>query len=177
MTKQRARVVVTDANVLINLAHVHRLDLCARLAGLEFVIPDHVRDEITRREHRDALEESIEAGVFRVVSITEADDIAAFAALTTFLGRGEASCLVLASRNGWLVASDERGRFRREAGARIGQDRILGTVEIYVRALQAGLLSLEEADVDKAVLETRRFRMPFESFHDIPVDVVPKASR
>ncbi|MEM7481266.1 MAG: hypothetical protein AAF481_08845 [Acidobacteriota bacterium] len=164
---QRARVVVTDANVLINLAHVHRLDFCARLAGLEFVIPDHVRDEVTRREHREALEESIEAGVFKVVSLTEADDIAAFAALTVFLGRGEASCLVLASRHGWLVASDEKGRFRREAIDRVGEGKILGTVEIYLRALQAGLLTIEEADQDKTILEARRFRMPFCSFGDV----------
>ena len=80
MNAPTTRVVVTDANVLINFMHVGRLSLCAELPNLEFVVPDHVRH----------------------------------------LGRGEAACLVLAEKNGWTVASDEKGRFRREAVARIG---------------------------------------------------------
>jgi hypothetical protein len=39
------RIVVTDSNVLINLMHVSRLDLCGRIPGHEFVVPDHVREE------------------------------------------------------------------------------------------------------------------------------------
>ena len=47
MTDSPSPIIVTDANVLINLLHVARLDLCARLPGLEFVVPDHVHEEIT----------------------------------------------------------------------------------------------------------------------------------
>ena len=35
---ERIRVVVTDANVLINLIHVGRLDLLGSLSGYEFVV-------------------------------------------------------------------------------------------------------------------------------------------
>ena len=42
------------------------------------------------------------------------------------------ACLVLAIRHGWLVASDEKRRFRREAINRIGADRILRNPAIYV---------------------------------------------
>ena len=41
MTTTPQIIVVTDANVLINLMHVARLDLCARLPGDGFVVPDH----------------------------------------------------------------------------------------------------------------------------------------
>jgi rRNA-processing protein FCF1 len=41
-----SRVVVTDANVLINLIHAGRLDLLGSLTPFEFVIPDHVIAEI-----------------------------------------------------------------------------------------------------------------------------------
>ena len=34
-------------------------------------------------------------------------------------------------------------------------------------AIQAGLLTVEEADADKATLERRRFKMPFGSFADV----------
>ena len=85
----------------------------------------------------------------------------------THLGRGEAACLVLAVRHGWTVASDEKGRFRREAVKRIGGDRIIDTADLYIRAIRAGLVTIEEADVDKATLEARRFRMPFGSFREV----------
>ena len=45
MTPGTSAIVVADANVLINLMHVARLDLCARIPGHDFVVPDHVREE------------------------------------------------------------------------------------------------------------------------------------
>lgn len=102
MTSPPFRVVVTDANVLINLMHVARLELLAELPDLERT-----------------------------------------------------------------VASDEKRRFRREAVSRPGKDRIIGTADLFVLAINAGLITLEEADEDKAMLEDRRFRMPFSSFREM----------
>ena len=170
MTDERYRVVVTDACVLINLLHVNRLDLLGRLPAIEFVVPDHVLDEIAVSEQRIVVERSLSAGVLRLFSITAAEDIAAFAELTRHLGRGESACLVIAEANGWSIASDEKGRFRREALARIGKARLLGTVELYTVAVRVGLLSVEQANTDKAILEQRRFRMPFGSFSEILPD-------
>lgn len=158
------RAVVSDANVLINLIHVARLDLCGRLPGYEFVVPDNVRDELTREGQRDLLDDALARGVLRAEAITDPGDIAQFAELTAYLGRGEAACLVLAERNGWLVLSDDKRRFRWEAERRIGADRLVGTADLYVLAIRTGLLSVEDADRDKALLEARRFRMPFASF-------------
>jgi hypothetical protein len=36
-----------------------------------------------------------------------------------------------------------------------------------VLGIRAGLLTVEEADQDKAVLEQHRFKMAFESFRDL----------
>lgn len=41
------RVVVADANVLINLLHVGRLEKCSRVPDLELVVPNHVWEEIS----------------------------------------------------------------------------------------------------------------------------------
>lgn len=166
MTEPTTHVVVTDANVLINLIHVARLDLCAKLDGYEFVVPDHVREEVRQDVQRAALDEAVAAGAFRIESVTDPEAVASFAELTAFMGRGEAACLTLAERNDWTVLSDEKGRFRREVEQRLGRGRLIGTADIFVLAIRAGLLSVEEADADKAVLEGRRFRMPFGSFRE-----------
>lgn len=170
MTSPPLRIVVTDANVLINLIHVGKLDLCAGLPGFEFVIPDHVCKEIRIPEQRTDLDKAIDLGFFRVASIREPDDIALFAELTLRLGRGEVACLVLAVRHGWMVASDEKRRFRREAVTRIGADRIIGTADLYIRAIQAGMLTIEEADADKERLQEKRFKMPFGSFREVVLE-------
>jgi predicted nucleic acid-binding protein len=167
MTRPGLSVVVADTSVLINLMHVKRLDLCRQLPGFEFVVPEHVHAEITRPEQRDELDRAVSEGTFRIVSIVEPGDIASFAELTVHLGRGEAACLVLATANGWSIASDEKGRFHREAVSRLGEDRILGTVEFYLTALRTGQLTVAQADAEKAVLEANRFRMPFSSFREV----------
>jgi len=170
MTVPPHRIVVADANVLINLIHTARLDFCWRLANFEFVVPDHVREEITIPAQRTKLDQAVEGGQLRLVSMTEPGDIELFADLVSFLGRGEAACLVLAVRNGWLVASDEKRRFRREVAKRIGDDRLIGTADLYIRAIRSGLVTIEEANADKASLEMRRFRMPFGSFREVVGD-------
>ncbi len=167
MTEPPIRVAVTDANVLINLMHVSRLDLCANLPDLDFVVPDHVREEILVPEQREALDRAVAAGTLVIASITKPEDIALFADLTLHLGRGESACLVLAVRHDWSVVSDEKRRFRREAVNRIGAGGILGTADLFVRAIRAGLITVDEADLDKATLEGRRFKMPFGSFREV----------
>ena len=82
------------------------------------------------------------------------------------MGRGEAACLALAVTENWIVASDEKRRFRREALARLGEGRILTTPGLMVLAIRAGIITIEEADQAKAVLETKRFTMGFASFNE-----------
>ncbi len=161
------RVVVTDANVLINLMHVGRLDICGRLPEYEFVVPDHVREEIIRDAHRRALDDAVARGVLRIEPIVAIEALTLFTELILHLGRGESACLALAVTNGWLVASDEKRRFRREAEDRLGKDRIVGTADLFVLAIRAGLVTIEEADADKALLEQQRFTMGFKSFRDL----------
>lgn len=168
MTTSPRRIVVTDANVLINLIHVARLDLCAGLPGHEFVIPDHVREEIKDARQRTTLEETIARSVFRIESITAIGGIALFDELKERMGHGEAACLALAVGRDWMVASDEKGRFRREAESRIGSTRLIGTRDLYLLAIGAGLIGIGEADADKEMLEKHhRFRMDFDSFHNL----------
>ncbi len=162
-----SRTIVVDANVLINLLHVGRLALLAVLPGYECVVPEDVVAEITDPSQREQLDRAVAGGQLRVETITDSDDLVKYAELRRTLGRGEAACLVLAARHGWLVASDEKGRFQREASARLGDGRTVNTAGLFVAAIRAGSISVKDADQAKSILEQHRFRLPFKSFGDV----------
>jgi predicted nucleic acid-binding protein len=161
------RVVVTDANVLINLMHAGRLDLLGALTAFEFVVPDHVVAEITVPVQRQALEIALTTGALSKQSITDPRELAAYAELRRIMGSGEAACLAMAEARGWLIASDEKRRFRREVLARLGEGRLVTTAGLFVIAIHAGAISVEEADQVKELLQRHRFRMTFSSFRDL----------
>lgn len=162
-----SRTIVLDASVVINFVHVGRLALLAALPGYEWVVPEDVVAEITDSAQREQLNIAIASGQLRVETVTELEDLVQYAELRRTLGRGEAAGIVLAARHGWLVASDEKGKFQREATARLGSGRLVNTAGLFVAAIRAGLLSVDAADEAKLVLERNRFRMPFESFRDV----------
>lgn len=162
-----SRTIVVDANVLINLLHVGRLALLASLPGYEFVVPEDVVAEIKDPIQRQELDRAMADGHLRVETITEPDDLVEYAQLRSTLGRGEAACLVLARRHRWLVASDEKGRFQREATTRLGIGQTVNTAGLFVAAIRAGIMTIEDADNAKAILEQHRFTLPFVSFRDM----------
>ena len=87
--------------------------------------------------------------------------------LPDLMGRGEAACLALAVSKGWMVASDERRRLRRELVERIGAARMVDRASLLRHAISIDCVSVAEADGFEAVQETRRFVMPFASFADL----------
>lgn len=159
--------IVVDANIIINLVHVHRLALLREIPNWTCVVPEDVVAEITDAAQRQELDQAIAAGDLSVEAITEPDDLFRYTELRRTLGRGEAACLVVARRHRWLVASDEKGRFQREALANLGVGRVVNTAGLFVAAIRAGAMSIEEADQAKAILERHRFRLPFNSFRDV----------
>ena len=163
----KVQVVITDANILINLLHIGRLSILGRLTQFEFVIPDEVVAEILDEDQAEALQAAIYAQYVKRVSFQDIEELTAFAALSHFLGEGESACLALAQQRGWWVASDEGGAFRREAQQRLGPGRLLNTPGILLSAIRAGILTVEEADEAKAVLEQHRFRLRFGSFREL----------
>lgn len=162
-----ARVVLTDANIVINLLHIRRLGILGKLPGYEFVVPDEVVREVMDPGQRDVLQATIDAGALRAITIDDVATLKVFADLSLIMGAGEAACLSLAQTRGWLIASDEKRVFRREALSRLGPGRIINTPGILLLAIRAGVLSIDEADRMKAELERHRFRMPFGSFREL----------
>ena len=167
MTTPLLRIVVTDANVLINMMHVSRLGRRAKIPNHEFVVPEHVREEITIAEQRATLDAAVNDGWLKIEVIDDLGAITAFTELVAHLGRGEAACIAIAAKEGWYIASDERKRFLREAEARVGVGRVITTVDVFVLAIRAGLLTVEDADSDKLTLESKRFKVSFTSYREL----------
>ena len=164
---ERIVIVVTDSNVLINLAHINRLDLLDRLPPFSFVVPQEVVKEITNVSQSELVQEAINSGSLREVQLDSIPELRIYAQLVRTLGSGEAACLALAESRGWLIASDEKRKSYREAMVRLGQDRIINTAGILLKAIRLNVLNVDEADEAKTFLAQRRFTMKFASFRDL----------
>ena len=164
---EQTRVIVTDATVLINLIHVDRLNLLGSLAGYNFVVPPEVEAEVSVPAQADALARAFEAGHIERLSFTGTAELEVYAELVRMVGKGEAACLAMADVQHWYVASDERRRFLRLAKERLGPGRVVNTAGLFVLAIRAGLISVEDADEYKRTLEAHRFKMRFSSFRDV----------
>ncbi len=160
-------IVVTDTSILINLAHTGHLHLLGQLQDFRFVVPDEVIAEITRPKQATLIEEALNSGWMRKESLASPRELAKFAELNQALGSGESACLAMAEVRGWLVACDEKRVFLREAKARIGLNRLINTPGILVLCIRAGLVTIDDADCAKTVLEGHRYRMAFGSFRNL----------
>lgn len=167
MTTEQDEVVVADANVIINFIHIGRLDLLGKLPGLRFVAPEHVVAEVVVAAQATALREAMERGDLEEATITEPQEIARYVQLTETLGKGESACLAIAESRGWMLASDERRAFRRTAIDSLGEQRLLTTPTLIVRAIRARLTTVAEADEWKELLEQQRFKTRFDSFEEL----------
>lgn len=162
----RVQVVVTDANILINLIHIGGLSILGSLTQFEFVVPEEVIAEVLNPDQAASLQAAFDANHLTRATEWDAEELSAFGALALFLGKGESACLALAQQRGWCVASDEGGAFRREALHRIGSGRLLNTPGLLLAAIHARVLSVEEADRALELLKQNRFRVKFQSFRE-----------
>ena len=160
-------IVITDANVLINLATANGMTLLRDLPGHEFILPEEVRDEVTGERQRERLDGAIAAGYLTVRRLESVEGLALFVDLRRTLGAGESACLAMAKVEGCLVASDERRAFRREANRLLGSEGVVTTADIYLMSIRAGIITVSEADAAKTILAANRFAMPFGSFSEL----------
>lgn len=160
------QVVAVDANVLINLIHVEALGLLGKLEGFDFVVIEDVVHEITRPTQAAALANAIAQGWIRSERLERPDGLAMFADLSHVIDRGEAASLAWAATEQACIACDDR-HARREADTRLGPGRVLTTPGLLVLAIRAGLLTVDEADQMKDMLDANRFKMAFASFKDV----------
>lgn len=160
------RVVLLDACILINLFHGKCSELLSTLTEYDFRVTTYVQDEITNSEQAGALENLIEHGVVSTVSVTDDKTNLCIERLMRRLDAGEASCIAVAKSTGWFIGTDDSLAIK-IAIDEMGSGKILTTPGLIEQSIRKGLISTDEADDVKERLEKSRFRMSFESFHDI----------
>jgi predicted nucleic acid-binding protein len=163
--------VVTDTSTLVNFLRIGRVDLLAGLDSYRFVVTDHVRTEVTAFYPAQLanLEFAIMAGHVVEITLDTPAELVAFGELKTLrLGDGECASIAAAlSRGTPLVIDDIRARkkaLEREPGL-----RLLDTIGLMVEAIQAGLITIPEADIIKADWEKnhRFIKKHFSSFSEL----------
>ncbi|MCC7392712.1 hypothetical protein IT571_10190 [Candidatus Sumerlaeota bacterium] len=165
-----AKTLVLDTSVLVNFLVVDRLALLPGVVGA-ILITDHVREEITDAypEQIARYDQGLGAGLFQVLSVSEAAELEAFKRLSSdrVLGVGECSAIALAGVRRYGIGLDDK-QARNKALAAFPTLQIFGTKDLIVAAIQHRLLTLADADALKAAWETEhRFPFKFASFSDV----------
>jgi predicted nucleic acid-binding protein len=164
VTPSRTADVCVDTCVFVNFAIVARVELMVQIVGFTFHVPQEVVDEVTVKAQKQKLEEVLSSGGLRKTSLHDVVELEHFARYSQRFGKGESACLAIAVCRGWVLATDEMKdkRLKKEI-ATLGV-RIVNTPGLLVKAIQQGLLSIDNADSIKAELEKNRFKMDFHSF-------------
>jgi predicted nucleic acid-binding protein len=149
MTTSTVLELILDASVLINFLTIDRIDLLQHLPGHHFVITAHVAGEITYPDQARRLATAIHAGALHMLPVGSHAELVTFARLTTTLGIGESAAIAAAQHRSMLVAVEDRTA-RRRAESLVGKQNVLSTVDLMLRAIQAGLVTIADADAIKA---------------------------
>lgn len=160
-------LVVADSSFLINFLVLDQMDLLGRLTKFRFHVLNHVRAEIRHDDQRARLQAAAQSGVVIEIEITEPSEILMYDEFRQFLGDGESASLAVAVSRRWVIAADEKGRFRRELFGRLGENYLLDTAGALVTAIKAGVISAEQADVLRAQLRENRFEMDPRPFDEL----------
>lgn len=160
-------LVILDTSVLINYAHVDRLDVLAGCFA-EIRVVEQVQSELQRENQKLALDRALDSGIVTPCAVTDLSDIEEAFRLVfeDRRGRGESFSFVYArSQNGVLAIDDKRAvaLFRRKHPELITAT----SKELMVRAIQRGLISIHEADAIKLIWENEcRYKLLFGSFRE-----------
>lgn len=160
-------MVVADSSFLINFLVVDRMDVLGLLTQFRFHVVNHVRAEIRYDDQRARLRAAIESGVVAEIEITDPGEIRLYDELRRVLGDGESASLAVAVSRRWVIAADEKGRFRRELFARLGEGYLLDTLGALLTAIRAGVIIVEEAEALRARLRENRFEMDPTPFDEL----------
>lgn len=160
-------LIVLDTSVLINYAHVDRLDLVAGCYA-EARVVEQVQTELQRENQREALDRALDAGIVTPCSVTDPNDIAeAFRIVyEERRGRGESFSFVYARAHGCILAIDDKravNLFLRKHPALVTAT----SKDLMIRAIARKLITVQDADGIKVAWEQEcRYKLLFGSFQD-----------
>jgi predicted nucleic acid-binding protein len=160
-------LVVVDASFLINFLAVDRMDILGKLPRLRFHLVNHVRAEVRHDDQRARLAAATDGKVMTDIEITDPAELRLYDEFRRFLGDGESASLAVAVSRRWVIAADEKGRFRRELFARLGEDYLLNTLGTLLTAIRTGVVTVAEAEALRTQLRANRFEMDPTPFDEL----------
>ncbi len=160
-------LVVADASFFINFLAVDRMDILDRLRQFRFHLVNHVLAEVRYESQRLRLHAALEAGTVTEIEITEPAEILLYDEFRRFLGDGESASLAVAVRRRWVIAADEKGAFRRELFARLGEDYLLDTLGALLTAIKTDVITVADGEALRAQLREHRFEMDSTPFDEL----------
>lgn len=138
--------IYLDANVIIDLIALECLTEVLEIPSALFRATENVLKEIIDPEERELVESVISRDLLQRVALTEVELLRDYAQLKRILGDGEAATLAVTSSSGATMASDEKGRLRKEALKRLGDERLCGTPELLANAIAGGRLRAQDLE-------------------------------
>jgi predicted nucleic acid-binding protein len=151
--------VATDTSLLLNFLRIDRTDILSALPGFGFQVLNHVVDEVTKEPHASRLQTALHQAHVVEFELTDLDAIADYNELRANLGDGEAATIAAGAQLHWIIGLDEKGRAKREAIARVGEQNLLNTPGILVHAVRAELLTVQEAEQVRLDLAVQSYRI------------------
>ncbi len=153
------RAVATDTSLLLNFLRIERTNILGALPGFRFYVLNHVVNEVIQEPHASRLQTALNQGDVVEFELTDLEAIADYDGLRANLGDGEAATIAAAGHLQWVIGIDEKGRAKREAIARVGEQNLLDTPGILVHSVRVGLLTLDEAEQIRLDLAAQSYRI------------------
>lgn len=67
----------------------------------------------------------------------------------------------------WVIAADEKGRFRRELFSRLGEDYLLDTLGALLTAIRSDVITVAHAEALRTQLQAHQFQMDSTPFDQL----------
>lgn len=161
-----------DTNVVINLIHINMLGHLSAISSARFVITDVVFGELSKPKFKKDVRLALNSECLeRHPPVTDLEQLRQAASYRQTMQKGEAESLAVAAANHWLLAGDERKRFRPAAEAALGPNRLLTTAGMIMQFIRLGSISVQDADAAKLVLSRNGYVMSFASFSELCIGV------
>ncbi len=122
-------------------------------------------DHVPRSDRRT--QQALDRGWIQETRLEEVLELQIFTRANEQLGSGESACIALAEARNWVLGTDDSKGTKWKRVISAPGIRILNTPGILLLAIRQKVLTVQQADEIKTVLEENRFRMGFNSFQDL----------
>ncbi len=156
MTEPDERILLLDASILINLAHVGELDTVSRLYGQRLSTTKVVSRQVLNRQGQKQVQQALGNGRIRLVDeMIPVSLLPAIPELVRRLGEQDTSLLINALVLDAGLATDDR-KLRNEAQRR-GVQLLWSTERLLAELVRSQLISLRQGNLKLHRLREVRF--------------------